>query len=106
MKLGDGLAYVFKRGSCGFDYQKGLAGLFDAALPAVNRCDLRDNVDAGGQAPFHQMVRDHLSFFLRAGGSENDSLVGHMKSAFSGQRETNQCGETSTSRLFTRGNSF
>jgi hypothetical protein len=84
--FGDRLAYLAKgRGSC-LDDQKPFASFFHLALPAVDGCDLGDDIDAGGQAALHQNVRDPVSFFRGAGGGEDDSFVSHMESAFNNRQ--------------------
>ena len=53
--------------------------------------DLRDDVDAGGQSMLDQMAGNLVGFFFGSGGGEDDSFVGHIKSAFApGASDGNQ----------------
>lgn len=52
---------------------------FDLVLPAVNRFDPRDYVDAGSEMAAYERVGDGASLFERNTRRENDSFVGHIK---------------------------
>src|ERR1700691_1284874 len=82
MHFEDGVAYPVK-GSGGFDPQQPFFSLFHFPLPAINRHDLGNDVDAGGELVVDQCFRDPARFIDGAGGCHDDSLVGHIKSAFS-----------------------
>jgi len=72
------------RGSCLHD-QEPFASFLDVTLPAVDGRDLWDDVDAGGCAAVYESAGDLAGFFLRAGGGEDDSFVGHIESGGSDQ---------------------
>ena len=65
----------------GFYDEKPFLRRFDLALPAIDRFDPRDDVRARGQLLFDQVARDFAGFFFGAGRGEDDSFVGHIKSA-------------------------
>ena len=86
MEFSNRLAHSAESRSCRLHNQKPLARFFHFALPAVNRCHLRDDIDTGSEAVLHEMVSDLLSFFFRARSGENDSFVGHIKSVVNYRR--------------------
>ena len=59
--------------------QEPFSGGFDLSLLAVNRFDLRNDIDAGGEMAFNKGVGDGASLFERTAGRENDSFVGHIR---------------------------
>ena len=69
---------LLKRGG-GFDPQQPFLGLFHFSFPAVNRYDLGDDIDAGSELAVDQCLGDPARFIDGAGGSHDDSFVGHMK---------------------------
>lgn len=93
MEFCNGLAHLAEgRGGC-LDHQNPFASFSHLALPAVDGCDLRDDIDAGGKAVLYQMARDFPGCFFRSGGGEDHSFVGHNRigcqlSAISGQPTT------------------
>lgn len=63
-------------GNRGFDDEKNFVGGFDRTLPAVYRCETRDEIHAGGQAFFDKGACDALGFLSRTGGAEDEANVG------------------------------
>lgn len=76
----DGFAEKWEGLGSGFDEQKILLGLLNRAAPAVDRHDLRNNIDAGCQAVIQERMCDFLCFFERRGGAEDEPLVRHIES--------------------------
>src|ERR1039458_5424872 len=72
------------RGGC-LDHQKPFPSFVHVALPSVDRRNLGHDVDAGGETALDEMAGDFVRFFFRPGGGEDDSFVGHIKSALSCQ---------------------
>jgi hypothetical protein len=73
------LAHLTERHSSCLDDQEPFTSLFHLALPAVDRSDLWNDIDAGCEAALYQKARNLPSFFFRSSGCENDSFVGHIK---------------------------
>jgi len=58
------LAHCFEGRGRSLDDQKPFARFFYLVLPAINRYNLRDDVDAGGQTFLYNMPRNFPSFFF------------------------------------------
>ena len=59
-------------GSCFYE-QKHFLLLFKSALPAVDRSEIRNEVDAGGETALDECMRQLAGFLWRACGREDDS---------------------------------
>ena len=68
------------------DYEQPLRCRLDLALPAINRFNLRNDVDAGRQLPLNQRMGDAPGFFERTASGKNKPFVGHIKSVVSNRR--------------------
>ena len=79
MELCDRFADLDERRSRRLHDQQPFASFFYRVLPAVDRSDLRDKVDAGGEAAVHQSASDLAGLFFRGGGGEDDAFVSHVK---------------------------
>lgn len=64
MELNDYLLNLFKGGFVCLDDQKPFARFFEFSLPAINRRDVRNNIDAGGEASLNQRMCDLAGFFF------------------------------------------
>ena len=64
-------------GGGGFDDEEDFGGALDAALPAVEGLDLRNEVNAGGEALLDEGGCDAFGFFEAGGGGEGDACFGH-----------------------------
>ena len=64
----------------GFDQEQPFVAGFHLTLPTVNRVNVRDDIRARSQLMLHKMPRNLYSFSFGTAGTEDDSLVGHIKS--------------------------
>jgi hypothetical protein len=84
-ELGDGVGMEAVEGGFegleawggGFDDEEDFRGALDLALPAVDGLDLRDEVDAGGEALFDEGGGDVFGLFEAGGGGKDDAWFGH-----------------------------
>jgi hypothetical protein len=77
MQLFHGIANTLKKFGLGLDHEKPFLRRLYFALPAVNRFDLRHNVDARRQPALNQTVSNLAGFFLRSGSRKNYSRGCH-----------------------------
>jgi len=66
-------AVVQKRLAC-LDHEQPFGCRLDLALPAIDRFNLGNDVDAGGQLPLHERMSDAPSLFERSASCENEPL--------------------------------
>src|SRR5262245_34690607 len=71
--------------ACGLDDQLLLEVALDGALPAIERCHRREQVDAGGEVLFDQRPGDGLSSIARRDGRQDEDDVGHRNQLPSAQ---------------------
>lgn len=75
--MADGVANRRKLRGSGFDNQKKLLTRFNFSLPAINRLNSGNKIDAGCKPAFDQVARDLTGLIFGSGRGENDSLIGH-----------------------------
>lgn len=57
----------------GLDEEQNFARGFDGAVPAIDRRETGQEIDARGHALLHERVGDALGFVTRAGGGEDEA---------------------------------
>jgi hypothetical protein len=77
------VAHLVESCDCRLHNQEPFSSLFHLVLPAVDGCELWDDIYASGEAPFEQNSRDLVGLFFGARGGEDDSFVGYRESAVS-----------------------
>ncbi len=73
VELTEGGFEGFEVGGGGLNEEQSFGGGLDFALPAINRGEAGDDVDAGGKALVDKGAGDALSFFAGAGSGQDQA---------------------------------